>query len=118
MNHRESIAIRIGSLPSDRRSLLKAVGVGAAGIAGMPLLAACTAQNAPVGAGSSGTGASGTPSAALLAAPEPQVKPLLDHQKVNGALAKLDGIVQGAMESTGVPGVAVAVVYRDQLVYA
>ena len=118
MNQRESIAMRINSLPSDRRSLLKAVGVGAAGIAGMPLLAACTAQNAPVGAGSSGTGASGTPSASLLPAPEPQVGPLLDQQKVNVALAKLDGIVQGAMESTGVPGVAVAVVYRDQMVYA
>ena len=118
MNQRESIAMRISSLPSDRRSLLKAVGVGAAGIAGMPLLAACTAQNAPVGAGSSGTGAAGTPSASLLPAPEPQVGPLLDQQKVNVALAKLDGIVQGAMESTGVPGVAVAVVYRDQMVYA
>ena len=118
MNQREYIAMRIGSLPSDRRSLLKAVGAGAAGIAGMPLLAACTAQNAPAGAGSSGTGASGTPSASLLPAPEPQVKPLLDQQKVNGALAKLDGIVQGAMESTGVPGVAVAVVYGDQMVYA
>jgi CubicO group peptidase (beta-lactamase class C family) len=110
--------MRIGSLPSDRRSLLKAVGVGAAGIAGMPLLAACTGQNSPAGAGSNGTGASGTPSATLLPAPEPQVKPLLDQQKVNGALATLDGIVQGAMESTGVPGVAVAVVYRDQTVYA
>jgi CubicO group peptidase (beta-lactamase class C family) len=110
--------MRISSLPSDRRSLLKAVGVGAAGIAGMPLLAACTAQNAPAGAGSSGTGASGTPSASLLPAPEPQVGPLLNQQKVNVALAKLDGIVQGAMESTGVPGVAVAVVYRDQMVYA
>jgi CubicO group peptidase (beta-lactamase class C family) len=118
MNHRESIATRISSLPSDRRSLLKAVGVGAAGIAGMPLLAACTGQSAPAGAGSNGTGASGTPSASLLPAPEPQVKPLLDQQKVNDALAKLDGIVQGAMESTGVPGVAVAVVYKDQMVYA
>lgn len=118
MNQREYIATGIGSLPSDRRSLLKAVGVGAVGIAGTPLLAACTSQNAPAGAGSSAPGASGTPSASLLPAPEPQVKPLLDPQKVNGALAKLDGIVQGAMESTGVPGIAVAVVYRDQVVYA
>ncbi len=79
MNHRESIATRISSLPSDRRSLLKAVGVGAAGIAGMPLLAACTDQSAPAGAASSDPGASGTPSASLLPAPEPQVKPLLDQ---------------------------------------
>ena len=45
------------------------------------------------------------------------MKPLLDEQKVNDALAKLDGMVQGAMESTGVPGIAVAVVYRDRTVY-
>ena len=118
MNQRESIATRISSLPSDRRSLLKAVGVGAAGIAGMPLLAACTAHSAPAGAGSSASDTSGTPSASLLPAPEPQVKPLLDQQKVNAALARLDGMVQGVMESTGVPGVAVAVVYQDQMVYA
>ncbi|SDL92520.1 CubicO group peptidase, beta-lactamase class C family [Arthrobacter sp. ov407] len=118
MNQREYIAMKIGSLPSDRRSLLKAVGVGAVGIAGMPMLAACTTQSAPAGAGSSDPGASGTPSASLLPAPEPQVKPLLDQQKVNDALAKLDGMVQSAMESTGVPGVAVAVVYRDQMLYA
>ena len=104
MNQRESIATRISSLPSDRRSLLKAVGVGAAGIAGMPLLAACTAQSAPAGAGSSASGASGTPSASVLPAPEPQVKPLLDQQKVNDALAKLDGMVQGAMERPVFPG--------------
>jgi CubicO group peptidase (beta-lactamase class C family) len=54
----------------------------------------------------------------LLPAPEPQAKPLLDEQKVNDALARLDGVIQGAMESTGVPGIAVAVVYRDQMVYA
>ena len=66
----------------------------------------------------SNAGASGTPSASLLPAPEPQVKPLLDQAKVNDAVAKLDGMVQGAMESTGVPGIAVAVVYRDQVVYA
>jgi CubicO group peptidase (beta-lactamase class C family) len=112
MNHRNSFVLPISSVPADRRSLLKAVGVGAASMAGMPLLAACTDQNA------SQSGASGTPSASLLPAPEPQVKPLLDQQKVHDAVAKLDGIVQGAMESTGVPGIAVAVVYRDQVLYA
>lgn len=104
----------INSLPSDRRSLLKVVGIGVAGIAGMPLMAACTAQNERASA----SGASGTPSASLLPAPEQQVKPLLDQQKVNDAVAKLDAMVQGAMEATGVPGIAVAVVYRDQVVYA
>ncbi|MDQ0823587.1 CubicO group peptidase (beta-lactamase class C family) [Arthrobacter sp. V1I7] len=103
---------RIRSASPDRRSLLKAVGIGAAGIAGAPLLAGCTSQGEP-------RGGPGQPSstASLLPAPEPQVKPLLDQQKFDNALAKLDGMVQGAMESTGVPGIAVAVVYRDQTVY-
>jgi CubicO group peptidase (beta-lactamase class C family) len=114
MNQREYIAARISSLPSDRRSLLKAFGVGASGIVGIPLLAACTAQSTAA----SDPGTVGTPSASLLPVPEPQVKPLLDQQKVNDALAKLDGIVQSAMENTGVPGVAVAVVYKDQMVYS
>ena len=42
---------------------------------------------------------------------------MLDQQKVDAAVAKLDGIIRGAMESTGVPGIAAAVVYRDQAVY-
>lgn len=103
---------RISSASPDRRSLLKAMGIGAAGIAGAPLLAACTPQGEPRGnPGQQSTQAS------LLPAPEPQVKPLLDQQKVDNALAQLDGIIQGAMENTGVPGVAAAVVYRDQTVY-
>ena len=103
---------RISSAAPDRRSLLKAMGIGAAGIAGAPLLAACTSQGEP-------RGAPGQPSpqASLLPAPEPQVKPLLDRQKVDAAVAKLDGIIRGVMESTGVPGIAAAVVYRDEAVY-
>ncbi|BCW73271.1 serine hydrolase [Arthrobacter sp. NicSoilB8] len=88
-------------------------------------MAACTEQSAPAGASTSAgagnasnAGPSGPPSASLLSAPEPQVKPLLDQQKVNDAVAQLDGLVRGAMESTGVPGIAVAVVYRDQVVYS
>ena len=96
----------------DRRSILQAMGLGAAGIAGAPLLAACTPQAAPGGAS-----VPPSPPASLLPAPEPQVKPLLDQQKVDAALTKLDGIIQGAMENTGVPGIAAAVVYRDQAVY-
>ena len=34
------------------------------------------------------------------------------------ALAELDRVVASAMGRTGVPGVAVAVVYQDQVVYA
>src|SRR4051812_43763370 len=114
MDQEESIAAKISAVPAGRRSLLKAVGVGAASLAATPVPASCTAQ----GERASGSDASGTPSASLLPAPEPQVKPLLDQQKVNDAVAKLDGMVQGAMVSTGVPGIAVAVVYRDQVVYS
>lgn len=103
---------RISSATPDRRSLLKVAGIGAAGIAGAPLLAACTSQAEP-----RGNPGPTSPPATLLPAPEPQVKPLLNEQKVNDALAKLDGMVQAAMESTGVPGIAAAVVYRDQPVY-
>ena len=119
MKQRESFVLRIGSAPSDRRSLLKAAGIGAAGLAGAPLLAACTDRGKRAGdSASATTTAAPTPSSSLLPAPEPQVKPLLDEQKVNDAVAKLDGIVEGAMDSTGVPGIAVAVVYRDQVLYA
>ena len=99
--------------PPSRRSLLKAVGTGAAGMAGMPLLAACTAPAMPADRPGSPRG---RPS--LLPAPEPQVKPLLDQQMVEGALARLDGMIQSAMQDSGVPGIAAAVVYRDQTVYA
>ncbi|MFF2031698.1 serine hydrolase [Arthrobacter sp. NPDC058192] len=119
MKQRESFVMRICSAPSDRRSLLKAVGIGAAGLAGAPLLAACTDQsNRPGDAASATSTVSSTPSASLLPAPEPQVKPLLDDQKVNDALAKLDETVEAAMNSTGVPGIAVAVVYKDHVLYA
>jgi CubicO group peptidase (beta-lactamase class C family) len=106
---------RNSSASPDRRSLLKAVGAGAAGLATVPLLGACT--GAADGGPRAEPGGPGSP-ASLLPAPEPQVKPLLDQQKVDRALAKLDGMIQGAMESTGVPGIAVAVVYRDQTVHA
>jgi CubicO group peptidase (beta-lactamase class C family) len=38
--------------------------------------------------------------------------------KVEEALGKIDGVVGAEMEATGVPGVAVAVVYRDTTVFA
>ncbi|MFD1212633.1 serine hydrolase, partial [Arthrobacter sp. GCM10027362] len=56
--------------------------------------------------------------ASLLPAPPPHVPPLLDRRKVDVALAGLDGSVNHAMETTGVPGIAVAVVYRDRVLYS
>jgi CubicO group peptidase (beta-lactamase class C family) len=47
-----------------------------------------------------------------------QVPPLLSRQQVDTAVAALDGLVTDAMDRTGVPGVAVAVVYRDRVLSA
>jgi CubicO group peptidase (beta-lactamase class C family) len=38
--------------------------------------------------------------------------------QVDAAVSKIDGVVQSAMSATGVPGVAVAVVFHDQVVFA
>ncbi|WP_203831593.1 serine hydrolase [Catellatospora citrea] len=58
------------------------------------------------------------PSPSPAAGPVPQQPPLLDQAKVDHAVAQLDGLVQAAMKQTGVPGVAVGVVYRDKVVFA
>jgi CubicO group peptidase (beta-lactamase class C family) len=42
----------------------------------------------------------------------------LTQQQVDHAVASLDGLVTDAMERTGVPGVAVAVVHRDHVVHS
>ncbi|WP_042389159.1 serine hydrolase [Streptacidiphilus melanogenes] len=61
---------------------------------------------------------SASPAASPSAAPPGQQPPQLSESQVDGALGKLDGVVGNAMRQTGVPGVAVGVVYRDQAVYA
>lgn len=54
----------------------------------------------------------------LRPTPPAFVPPLLTQVQVDGAVAALDGIVGDAMARTGVPGVAVAVVHGDAVVYA
>lgn len=54
----------------------------------------------------------------LLKAPVAPVPALFDQAAIDAALAALDGIVDEAMARTGVPGIAVGVVYQDELVYA
>jgi CubicO group peptidase (beta-lactamase class C family) len=53
----------------------------------------------------------------LLTAPAAQ-SALVTPEHLNAALGQLDQLVEHSMEKTNVPGVAVAVVYHDQLVYA
>ncbi|MFF8275385.1 serine hydrolase [Streptomyces lateritius] len=48
--------------------------------------------------------------------PPPQPPPVLDQADVDRAVARLDGVVEDAMQRTGVPGVSVAVVHRDKVV--
>ncbi|HSU72132.1 MAG TPA: serine hydrolase [Micrococcaceae bacterium] len=82
---------------------------------GVALLTGCT-PNASAPAPAAAT--SPAPSGSLLPQPPSRVPPLLDRQKVDNALKQLDGQVQDAMDRTGVPGIAVAVVYKDQVLYS
>ena len=53
--HGDRSTTGIGSARIDRRTLLKSMGVGAAGLAGIPLLAACTGGSGPSGSASAST---------------------------------------------------------------
>ncbi|GER23091.1 serine hydrolase [Zafaria cholistanensis] len=105
------------SVSPDRRTLLKTIGTGAAGIALVVPLAGCRPGQASAAPSSTGPSADAAPSP-LHSAPQQQVPPLLDRAKVDNALARLDGSVHHAMEQTGVPGIAVAVVYQDAVLHA
>ncbi|MEU3841896.1 serine hydrolase [Streptomyces sp. NPDC028635] len=61
----------------------------------------------------------GGPSATASLAPTPpeQPPPQLTQDQVKNAVSRLDGLVENAMRQTGVPGIAVAVVYQDKVVY-
>jgi CubicO group peptidase (beta-lactamase class C family) len=77
---------------------------------------ACAAAGSPADAPVVSTTSPTAPPALPSAPPAPVAQ--LTQQQVDQALASLDGLVTDAMDRTGVPGVAVAVVYRDQVVYS
>ena len=54
----------------------------------------------------------------LLKTPVSPVPPLFDSAAIDKATAALDGIVETAMKRTGLPGLAVGVVYKDKVIYA
>jgi CubicO group peptidase (beta-lactamase class C family) len=56
--------------------------------------------------------------AKLLKAPVSPVPPLFDQAAIDKATSELDGIVANAMKRTGLPGLAVGVVYKDKVIYA
>lgn len=54
----------------------------------------------------------------LLKAPVVPVPPLFTEADIDRAKKALPGIVEHAMEETGVPGIAVGVVYKDKVIFA
>ncbi|HUR01579.1 MAG TPA: serine hydrolase [Nonomuraea sp.] len=91
-----------------RRAGLAVLGAGTLVIsacAGGPTATARLATEAP------------SPSATLSARPPAQPPPSLSQARIDGAVARLDGVVGDTMARTGVPGLAVAVVHRDRTLY-
>jgi CubicO group peptidase (beta-lactamase class C family) len=88
----------------------------------VPLAAAAVLALAAGCATDTGSGSPGQPPTSAapgsLSPTPPAPAPVLTQQMVDGAVGQLDSLVQTAMSQTGVPGVAVAVVYQDKVVYA
>ncbi|WP_431683678.1 serine hydrolase [Kitasatospora sp. KL5] len=77
------------------------------------LLAGCTSGST----GDPTAAPSPSPSSAPATAPPPQPPPRLTEEQVASAVARIDGYAQNAIAKTGVPGLALAVVYRDKVVH-
>jgi CubicO group peptidase (beta-lactamase class C family) len=99
----------------DRRARIRCVAPLAAAAA-VALAAGCTVNASSSTPGDSASTAPGAPTSLLPKPPDPT--PVLTQQMVDGAVGQLDALVQSAMSQTGVPGVAVAVVYQDKVVYS
>jgi CubicO group peptidase (beta-lactamase class C family) len=81
--------------------------------------AAVVAALTALTSGCAAVGATPPPEAASTLPPAPPAPaPSLSQEQVDRALGALDGLVTDAMDRTGVPGVAVAVVHQDQVVYS
>ncbi|WP_226574638.1 serine hydrolase [Acuticoccus sediminis] len=71
----------------------------------------------PPHAGAQQTAPEGSSERTLLPAPVVPVAPSLTREDVDDAVGLLDNTVTGLMDLTGIPGVAVAVVYKDEVIY-
>ncbi|MFJ4671239.1 serine hydrolase [Kitasatospora purpeofusca] len=93
---------------------------------GVPLLGGCTSASsggdpepAPTSAASPSSGGASTTSASAPATAPPRQPPAeLTEDQVNAAVARIDGYAQNALAKTGVPGLALAVVYKDKVIHA
>lgn len=93
----------------NRRTALRtgALGAGAAGLGAMvhPALAQDATPEA-------------TPGASPGELPLPPGLPEITPEKVDAALARLDSLVQQTLDETKIPGIAITVVYQDEVRYA
>jgi CubicO group peptidase (beta-lactamase class C family) len=99
----------------NRRARIRGV-VPLAAAAVVALATGCSVNASSTSPGGSASAAPAGPTSLLPKPPGPT--PQLTQQMVDGALGQLDSIVQSAVSQTGVPGVAVAVVYQDKVVYS
>ncbi|WP_040494067.1 serine hydrolase [Ilumatobacter nonamiensis] len=86
----------------------------ATGLAVLLVVSACTS----IDDGAGEAAPASAPPAGLAATPPREVAQQIDRADVDAAVEELDGFVHDTMSRTGVPGVAVAVVYQDEVVYA
>jgi len=75
------------------------------------LLISLLSSIAAIGAIAPVAAAQEAPPAAFSAVP-------ISQAQIDAAIGQLDGLTEGLMQQTGVPGVAIAVVHRDRVVYA
>jgi CubicO group peptidase (beta-lactamase class C family) len=93
-----------------RRTLLKGLGLGGAAVA-LTGLSACTGDPAPE------PGAAGSPTVGAGSGAAPAVAGEIDAAGVERGLAALPAIIERYWKQTGVPGLAVAVVYDGKVRY-
>ncbi|WP_020111892.1 serine hydrolase [Rhodococcus sp. 114MFTsu3.1] len=86
---------------------------------GMTVLLACSSTAGTDSASNADSNAGSGTNASALADTPPQVPPAsIDRAAVDAAVGQLDGYVEDMMARTGAPGIAVAVVYQDEVLYS
>ncbi|OZC58685.1 hypothetical protein CH267_07545 [Rhodococcus sp. 06-621-2] len=86
---------------------------------GMTVLLACSSTAGTDSASNADSNAGSETNASALAETPPQVPPAsIDRAAVDAAVGQLDGYVEDMMARTGAPGIAVAVVYQDEVLYS
>ncbi|WP_230594268.1 serine hydrolase [Rhodococcoides fascians] len=86
---------------------------------GMTVLLACSSTAGTDSASNADSNAGSETNASALAETPPQVPPAsIDRAAVDAAVGQLDGYVEDMMARTGAPGIAVAVVYHDEVLYS